>query len=267
MAQADQKNSLVVFFLVAGLVLFALAFWIGKRTSTAPQQSILAHVLRETGQSTIIRAGYTKKELVDRKMPLSNLDSVETNETGEAILEFQTGDRIRIFENSLITIEQNENETSGSLVVVLKKGDLKIETQGRDKLLLIAKNGKRIAAADFENSSLQGAPLQISTASNEAPAKTNSQLSDEEISSTLLSHKASLDKCYIKLLQKDPQAKGQVSLSFSIENSGKIAMTEFNSAQFKDEDFKKCLLDLVQRISFRPFSGPAVSTVFPIQFE
>jgi hypothetical protein len=86
-------------------------------------------------------------------------------------------------------------------------------------------------------------------------------------SSILNNHRNYFFKCYTQLLQKQTEAKGEVFLNFTIENSGKISSCEVNSQQMKDESFHRCLKEVMMRIEFMPFKGPAISTLFPLKFE
>jgi hypothetical protein len=92
-------------------------------------------------------------------------------------------------------------------------------------------------------------------------------LTEDEISGVMASHRSSFFKCYTQLLQKEPQAKGETTLSFTIDNSGKLMTYDMTSAKLQRPEFKKCLLDVMSRVTFRPFQGQPVSTLFPIKFE
>ncbi len=262
----DQKNPLALVFLGAGILLFAVSFYLSYRTSTSSEKSSrLARVERETGQVFIVRSGFTQKEKIDKSSNLFNLDSVETNDTGEALLSFESAFRLKVLVDSLVTLEKVEDNKGSHVVLILKKGDIHIENFGREGELFIAKNGERVSALDFDSSTLKAAPLEAPT-TPQGPAPVT-QLTEEEISGVMASHKSSFFKCYTQLLQKDPQAKGDATLSFTIDNSGKLMVYDMTSAKLPQPEFKKCLIDVMSRVVFRPFQGPPVSTLFPIKFE
>jgi hypothetical protein len=79
-------------------------------------------------------------------------------------------------------------------------------------------------------------------------------------------HKNSFFKCYSRLLQKQNTAKGDVTLIFLIDNLGQISDLTIQT-QLTDEDFKRCVRDVVGRIEFRPFDGPQISAFFPMKFD
>lgn len=213
----------------------------------------------------VLRAGFLEKEKIVKSTPLSNLDSVETNDLGEVSISFESAFRIRVFTNALVTFEKIEDNKSSHVIAYLKRGDLKVEALGRDGELFIAKNGERIKAADFEGSTLQAAPVETPEATPTPPI--NTSLQEDEIYSTMNANRSSFFKCYTQLLQQDTAAKGEVTLSFTIENSGKLSVMDSTSATLGREDFKKCLLEVLSRITFRQFEGPPISTLFPLKFE
>jgi hypothetical protein len=152
-----------------------------------------------------------------------------------------------------------------TLLVILKHGDIKIEKVGTESWF-IAKNGERLPAAEYNGSELQRAPLIPSLSKGVSPAD-EAGLSETEISSVMSGYRSAFFKCYTQLLQKNPSAKGDVSLSFTIENNGKMSAADVVSSHIQNDNFKKCLLEVLRRIEFRSFSGPPVSALFPLKFE
>ena len=66
---------------------------------------------------------------------------------------------------------------------------------------------------------------------------------------------------------KNPMAKGSIMINFEVEPKGKIQNIDIQSYQVSDETFNKCLTEVLKRIQFRTFDGPAISAVFPLRFE
>jgi hypothetical protein len=266
----ENKSQLVIGFLLLGLVLVGLStyfsYFAPKTTST---ELLLAHVDRESGKAYVFRSGYTQRETVDRKTNLYNLDSVETLETGEAVLAFESAHKVRMSPNTLVTLERVDDPQGFHVTLILKRGEIHVDSVGREGDLFIAKNGERISAADYNNSTLAQTAVKPPQP-NEAfsnPVPENQGLTDEEINSVMNTHRASFFKCYTQLLQTEPTAKGNVSLSFTIENNGKLSVAEVTASQLQNEEFKKCLLEVLRRIEFRTFKGAPISTLFPLKFE
>ncbi len=266
----EQKNQLVYGFLLLGLLLVAFSLYSTWSGPKPPIKDVrLAKVERQTGQTFVLHSGYTQKEIVQKKADLSHLDSVETMETGEALIGFESAFRVRLFNNTFVTLEKIEDQRGYHVVLILKRGEIKIENFGRDGELFIAKNGERISAVDYNGSNLSQSTLEPVPTNLAANIPTNSTqgLTEEEINRVITNHRTSFFKCYTQLLQKEPTSKGDVALSFTIENNGKLSVADINATQLKNSDFKKCLLEVLRRVEFRPFQGPAVSALFPLKFE
>ncbi len=262
----SSQNSIVIGFLILGLLLFGASLYLSTRPSADRDQSIrVGRVSRETGTVVVIRDNYTKKEKVERQTSVYTLDSVETNDTGEALISFENLFSVRILDSSFVTIEKTGEARKDQVVLIVKKGEIKVENFGREGELLIAKNGQRVAAESYNASDLQEVVV-VTSPTPDLNSKPTS-LTEEEIS-TIMSGQASLFKrCYTQLLQKDEKAQGTVTLNFSIENNGKISETTLDSPQIQNEVFKKCILDVIGRVAFRNYSGPPISTRYPLKFE
>jgi hypothetical protein len=268
----DNKNQLVIGFLLLGLVLVGLSTYFSYfAPKEQPTEIRLARVERESGRASVYRSGYTQREPVDRKIDLYNLDSVETQETGEAILAFESSHKIRLSPNTLVTIEKSDDTQNPHVNLLVIRGEVTIEAQGREGELFIGKNGQRIAAAEYNNSQLSQAPVQPPAPNENFPNPGGPEeklgISDDEINTVMNNNRSQFFKCYTQLLQTAPTAKGNVSLSFTIENNGKLSVAEVTASELPDEHFKKCLLEVLRRIEFRSFQGPQISTLFPLKFE
>lgn len=264
----DQKNQLVAGFILIGIALIGLSYYFSTRAQTATiAETRLARVEKNSGKVSVLRNGYTQRENIELRASVNNLDSIETTDLGEATLEFDSAYRVKILDNTLVTIEKVDDPDDYHIVLIVKRGDVRVENFGREEALFIAKNGERVSATDYNGSSLSQTPVVAPTPVESMMSSDSSGLSEEEITSTMNSNRTAFFKCYTQLLQKDPSSKGQVTLSFSIENNGKLSMSEVTSSTINDQDFKSCLISVLQRVEFKSFSGPAISTLFPLKFE
>jgi hypothetical protein len=259
----DKKLQWVAGFLIAGLALLGLSALLIQQRSVVSDSSRLARVTHESGTVSLLHPNLSQKENIQFSGSIFHLDSVETDETGDASIEFDDNSRLRLFPNSLVTLAKED----GRIIVILKHGDIKVERATSDHLL-IAKNGERLAAKDYNGSELQKTPTSsaLANVTPGSPAK-DKALTEQDISQVMNNYRAHFFKCYTQLLQKDPNAKGDVSLSFTVENSGKLSAADVVSSTIKNDEFKKCLLEVLRRIEFHSFSGPPVSTLFPLKFE
>ena len=259
------KNRDIFLFLLAGLCLVGLSAYFGffKKPTNAPAPKI-GTVYIETGKATIYRGGSTKKENLTKRALIYNLDSIETHDSSEASIDFESAFRIRILAGSLVTFEKVADET---VVLIIKRGDVRVDNVGRENVLFIAKNGERISAQNYTGSPLAESPVENPVTTTTINAEQD--LSNAEIEQVMNSNKNNFFKCYTQLLQKAPGSKGEVTLSFTIENNGKISITEITamSLNFGNDDFKKCLIEVLKRIEFKKFRGPQIAAFFPLRFE
>jgi hypothetical protein len=268
--KGSNQKSLVFGFLIIGALFFGISLYFSlKNTSEIAGGRRVGRVSRETGTVSIIRNGYTQKAKVSRHLPVYSLDSIETNDTGEALLSLESLHQVKILDSSLVTLESEESGTSTHIVLIIKKGEIRLEGRGRDGELFIAKNGERIPAENYSYSDLSSSPT-ASGPTMDLP-KNSTSLSEEEIAGVMASQASLFRRCYTQLLQKDEKAQGTVNLYFTIENSGKLIDTNLDGTSLLKgkygEDFKKCLLDVMTRISFRTFGGMQISTRYPLKFE
>lgn len=264
------KNPWIWGFLIVGLVCIGLSFIL----TTHPNEHLvtaapLAKAQLMTGEATITRSGSLQREKIEGHPTLNQLDSVETTDLGEVRLDFESAFRVLLKENTLVTLERIGDQKGFHVVLIIKRGSIQVDNIGHEGDLFIAKNGERISADQYHESPLSKVavedPQQSLTPPN-APAVGGS-LSEQEIQDVMGSHRTSFLKCYSQLLQKDPNAKGDATLTFTVENNGKVNGVEITSTSLKQEDFKKCLSEVMNRVEFRPFPGPPVSSLFPLKFE
>lgn len=255
--------------LVFGLAALVLSYWLHRRQEAArSSQFRIAQVEHLTGDVWILYSGFDKKRKVNRISPISASESIETDDTGEARVIFDNTAVIRVFPDSMVLIERSEMTDGFQDTLVLQRGDIRVEEPGRTGEFFISKNGTRVAAQDYHKMALATEPIQKPVAI-EDPNSTAADggLSDDEISSLVGAQRGNFMKCFTSLLQKQPDSKGDVSLNFTIENSGKVGLIEVNSVSLRDEEFKKCVISVLSRVEFRAFSGTPISTFFPLKFE
>jgi TonB family protein len=268
-----KNNKLILSLVVIGLLSLALSLFISTQTEKSnPNVQSIGRAQLNLGKAFVLRKNLTRKEILTRKTSLFPEDSVETGADGDATLEFDSGDRLHMQENTLVTID-NENDRT---VIIIKRGDIQVEAEGREGFVFISREGQRWSPADYEskyrkqqnaNENLpEGAPAaaEIVGPGTSAPG---TGLSQEFIQDTLRTHRPAFFRCYTQLLQKTPGIVGQVSVSFTIERTGKVSAAELASSTFADAPFKKCLIDAVRRVEFKSFNGEPISTVFPLKFE
>lgn len=265
-----KKNLVIPILIGIGLFSVLLSLVIASQTETqTPDQRPLARISLNLGKVSVLRKNLTQKENLVHKSSLYPNDSVETSADGDATLDFDSAYRIRIMENSFVTIGQENDRT----VLIVKRGDVQVENYGREGTVYVSKDGARWTATEYEMNYKRQAPVQslpdLAPAEDiplAATAKVDG-LTPEFIQDTLRTQRSSFFKCYTQLLQRTPGVVGQASLSFTIMPTGKVANAEITSSSINDPNFKKCLVEAVSRVEFRAFPGDPIATVFPMKFE
>lgn len=260
------KSTWVIGLLVFGLSTMAISFWVQNRSKQNRDALIrIGQVERSFGEVFTFRPGTELKRKVSKIEFISPLDSVETSDQSEARIALDNNGILRLLPESLVTFERLENKDGYRDVVVVQRGEIQVEDPGRDGELFVSKNGQQVAAKQYHHLAISKEPV----AAAQSQARTDSKvgLSEDEINSLVGAQRGNFMKCYTSLLQKDPEAKGELSLNFTIENSGKVGLIEVNSSRLQNDDFRKCLSSVLSRVQFRSFSGSAISTFFPLKFE
>lgn len=265
-----KKNWFIPSLVIIGLICIGLSLLLSTRSiNTIFKQKPLIKVEVSFGKVSLIRHGLSQKETLTGRASLYLLDSIETGTDGDVTLTTDSGYKIRLLENALITIDQEQNK----IVLLIKKGELQFDASGQEGSLLVSREGNRWTPAEYEAQvrseiDLDALPDFNPSASPAPPAGVPLEgLSPEQIQDTLRNNRSAFFRCYTQLLQKKPGTTGQSNLSFTIEPSGKISLINIASSTIDDPQFQRCLIETLRRISFKSFNGKAISTIFPLKFE
>lgn len=266
---AAKAKLLISGLLVFGLLALGLSFWVQYRQEKkTANQFRIAQVEHVTGNVWILAPGFEKKRKVERVSALMPGESIETEDTGEALVLFDNTAGLRVFPDSLVLVERNDLSDDIQDTVIIQRGEIRVEEPGRAGEFFVSKNGTRVAAADYHRLALASEPVQKPVAATDLySSEAEGGLSEDEIVGILRAQRGNFMKCYTTLLQKQPDAKGELSLNFTIENSGKVGLIEVSSANLKDEDLRKCVTNVLARVQFRAFPGTPISTFFPLTLE
>lgn len=257
-----RNNWFVPAVTTVGFILIVLSIW-------APQSGFLKNLNSSNFARLIERTGVVKLQNnemaadvpIDTNYKIEALDVLRTEPGSEAVVEFSGGGQFRISEKSEVVVDQLDN---GSPLVVVKAGEIYVEKFGKSPGFWIRSEGQLYSASDFvvldrKNASKLMEPL--------PSQKEATQISQAEIEVVLNSKKNDFFKCFGQLIQKSPQATGQVLISFTIERQGLPSKVEVSKSDINDPHFKNCLSEVVARTRFRSFTGDPIATVFPLKFE
>ena len=90
--------------------------------------------------------------------------------------------------------------------------------------------------------------------------------SDDYIETVLNKQKKFFETCYIRHLKNNLAFKGSIMLSFNINSPGKISNVSIQGGSAKNATLHKCMKAVAERMTFRHFSGPATTVLYPIEF-
>ncbi|PWU14014.1 MAG: hypothetical protein C5B49_13840 [Bdellovibrio sp.] len=258
----------VVGLLIFGFIALAVSFWLEKRARRERDSMVrIGQVERNYGTVFLFRPGSDQKKKVTQLDFLSPLDSVQTDEQSEARIALENNAVVRILPESLVTFERVELNDGFQDVLVLQRGDIHVEDGGREGEFFVAKNGQRVPGTHYHETNLSKEPIEKPVSLEIRANETSQGLSDDEINNLVGTQRGNFMKCYTKLLQKEPEAKGDLSLNFTIETSGRVGSIEVSAPRLQDDEFRKCISSVLNRVQFRTFTGAAISTYFPLKFE
>ena len=258
-----KKNNWVIpSLIVAGVLLIAISVWL-------PQNSIrlqfskkkIARVVEKNGSIKLKNNNLSTTSEVKITDSFEIRDILRSDVNSDILIEFNNGGQFRLPEKSEILIDLLDN---GSPLVVIRTGDIFVEAFGLESSFWIRKDGQMYNAIDYAMVDKKRTP-KLKTIQNDQQLK--NQISQIEIENILNSKKADFFKCYGRLIQKEPQASGQVLIAFTIENQGHTSKIEIAKSEIENLDFKSCLKEVVARIQFKPISGNPIATMFPMKFE
>ena len=97
--------------------------------------------------------------------------------------------------------------------------------------------------------------------------KNKQELSDQYIETVLNRQKRFFKTCYIRHLKNNLASKGSIILSFNIDSPGTVSDVSIQGGSIKDKILHKCMKKVVERVTFRHFSGPLTKVFYPIEFH
>lgn len=257
-----RNNWFVPGLIIAGLILIGFSLW-------APQgqfglnfnQKSLALVVEKNGTVTFQNNEMPAETKIEVKQKLEALDTIRTNPESDVLIQFADGGQFRLTEKSEVVLDLLDN---GSPLVVIRSGEILIEKFGAPPSFWIRSEGQLYTASDYVLVDKKSAR----NLKDESPKNPDrEQITQAEIEGILNAKKPDFFKCFGQLIQKKPQAAGQMLISFNIENQGYTSQIEISKADINDAQFKSCLGEVVSRTKFRAFSGNPITTVFPLKFE
>jgi hypothetical protein len=256
------KKWLVPALLLIGSSLVVISIWSPKsQKGRGASEDQIAFVVEKTGDAHVANNEMPEAVVLKVNSSLNAKDIVTTGDNSDVAIQWKNEGQFRVLEKSEVLLDQLDN---GQFLIVVRSGDLYIEKFGSTPFW-IRKDGQMLNASDFALSDKS----KLSKLKDPVPAKssTDVQLSQADIEALLNSKKTDFFKCYGQVLQRNAQAQGSVLIAFTILNQGQTTKVEVSKSDINDTHFKACLTEVVSRTQFKAFSGPPITTVFPLKFE
>ena len=255
-----KSNWLVPGLITVGILLILLSIWSPQGKFSFNKKNF-AKVIERSGVIKLQNNEMPAEVQINSNYNLEPRDVLRTENDSEAVVEFNGGGQFRLAEKSEALLDTLDN---GQPVVVIRTGEIFVERFGKSPTFWVRSEGLLYSAVDYVLIDKKNASKLTETIPNQ-PDK--DQLTQLEIESILNSKKSDFFKCFGQLIQRNPQAAGQVLISFTIERQGFASKVEISKTDIADVSFKSCLAEVVSRTKFRPFTGNPVTTVFPLRFE
>lgn len=228
-------------------------------------------------------------------MDIRDGDRVQTSAGSKASLVLNSQDELEVSPDSAVEFQLwNPKDSNSPIYINSTLGNLNSLKSGiRGKAYLVKEgrlylpNQKPLGKA-MALTVLRNAPLDLHLAQSERPgagefeADTTPEdsaapppalsaepetLSNEYIDETILGQQGLLQKCWLSRLKDAPAAKGQIVVQFEISKRGKVKEMRLADSTLNDEVLQKCVMSVIERISFRPYKGSEISLSYPINFE
>ncbi|MES2965169.1 MAG: AgmX/PglI C-terminal domain-containing protein [Bdellovibrionota bacterium] len=221
---------------------------------------------------------------------------VRTNERSMATLSLKNGAQIKVLPDSQVVAEFDATR-EGSTRVTIVSGDAEITKPGPNGLFRLYKEGREVtdgrnleaivipqlgSAPSVANAVPRGQEVVTATTPVESPtpgplaAKPKdgkptdlSTLTNDEIRRTFAKNTGFFQRCYLShLSRKGTSPAHSVTIGFTIQPTGKVAQAKVVRSEFEDSTLNKCVVETVERTSFRPFTGEAIPILeFPVELN
>jgi hypothetical protein len=219
-----------------------------------------------------------------KSMPLHAKDTVLTEADSSAIITFKSGLKVELEPNSLIIIEEY-GSGPGAMELTFLRGRVKILDQGKGIKLSGAELNKDQALKQpvkIDFSVLEKAPTPPPVALNTMNLEEKKErlkellrkkkaeketLPDSYIASVIRNQKTFLNRCYAQHLRLNPDARGRIDTSLTIESDGSISSARVIGSTIPDPILQQCVVTTLQRARFKSFNGDPIIVAYPINFE
>lgn len=95
----------------------------------------------------------------------------------------------------------------------------------------------------------------------------NGALTNQEIEDAIANRQPLFQRCWTQRLHDSPNLTGRTLLQFEITPRGKVQDVQVVESTINDDVMLRCLVSVLERITFRDFDGGSITLTFPLAFE
>jgi hypothetical protein len=235
---------------------------------------------------------------LEQPIVVLNRDRIEVDGNSRATLLLNSKDEFDLDPLTAVSLQLwNERDANSAVYLTLQTGTLALKHSGVKGKAYVVRDGRLYSPGQKPSNKpmaltvLKSAPLDLEVASSDQsgaaasadfepdPQQQESEgaptdranepetLSNEYIDEMITSRQNQFQKCWLSRLKDSPDSKGQITLQFEISRYGRVKDVRISDTNLQDENLKKCVIAVVERISFRTFKGSEIDLTYPISFE
>ncbi len=200
-------------------------------------------------------------------------DTVSTDQDSSAVLHFKSGLKVELEPNSLIIVD-DYGIGPGQLELTFLKGGVRILDQGKGPKIKMAGTDlvkKETAKVDFNqlfnSQETVGIEEKVEKVKKKVEKVAKETLPEAYIASVIRNQKNFLYRCYAQHLRLNPDARGRIDTSFTIESDGTVSSCRVIGSTIPDPTLQQCVVTTLSRARFRSFNGDPMIVTYPIHFD
>ena len=241
----------------------------------ATVESLTNNVMYRTTESLTYRQA-------SAKMSLHAKDTISTDADSSAVIAFKTGLKVELEPNTLMVVE-DYGKAGSPLEMTFVRGNSKILNQPAGIKLSGLAVDKTQAQKETPNPGSTPPEARTDTKPDTKPetktatkpvttpstksAGAKETLPDSYITSVIRNQRTFLNRCYAQRLRLNPDARGRIDTSLTIEPDGTISTARVVGSTISDSVLQQCVVSTLQRAKFKAFSGDPIIVEYPINFE
>ena len=253
----------MLLFLTTGLLLF---FFSSTDLNLFSTKQVKKEGSVKTMSGTVMGKSHQDEYFKNLKAgsPLTSPFRVVTGFNSEATLFF--GEEFKVAANSSLDLIRK----AGRYEIQLVSG--KIQRLGKSATVDFFSNNKKALGPEITSNP---GPVISHLDDFNLPSKSQASLKkfdpefQKRLKETFKLHQRFIEKCFIKHYDRvrGKTQTGRVLIQFQVHLKGKIKDIEIMGSDYKDDDFHKCLVEVVSRVQLKYFEGPTMTVNFPIKLQ